>query len=127
MNKNVHSLWCANISLSSKLHKLSTVHVLRVNTYLEHLKGALHGDSNTMCEQNFISFCHANHCTCVHFIKPGCLLVLQSRQTLLAAHPWMTCTPSTATCLLFLAAHDLVESAGCLHSHLLSYMNLSLS
>ena len=55
---------------SVNCHKLSTVHVLCVNTLLEHLS-ALHGDSNT-CGNGilFILSCKSLHIMYVHHFKP---------------------------------------------------------
>ena len=54
---------------SVNCHKLSTVHVLCVNTLLEHLS-ALHGDSNTCGNGILFILSHKSlHITYVHYFK----------------------------------------------------------
>ena len=86
-----------------------------------------------MWKWNFIHFVIqiiAHVCT---ISSQCCLFLLQSGQTLLATHPWMSCMPSKQP-LTFssLLLNDHVESAGCLHvtccpTYIFSIINLRLA
>ena len=126
MNKNVHSLFVLIFPFSVNFHKLSTVHVLCVNTLLEHLS-ALHGDSNT-CGNGilFILSCKSLHMCALFQGSVAIFCYKAAKSCLPLIHGCHVCLLQPLA-FSFLLLNDLVESAGCLHSHLLSYVCLSVS
>ena len=106
---------------SVNCHKLSTVHVLCVNTLLEHLS-ALHGDSNT-CGNGilFILSYKSLHMCALFQASVAFFCYKAAKPCLPLIHRCHVCLlqPLTFSSLLL---NDLVESAGSLHSHLLSYL-----
>ena len=105
---------------SVNCHKLSTVHVhvLCVNTLLEHLS-ALHGDSNTCGNGILFILSYKSLHMCALFQASVAFFCYK------VAKPCLSLIHRCHVCLLqplafsSLLLNDLVESAGSLHSHLL--------